>query len=131
MQKTSHCPFLTQFILLGPASPPHLSLEVAGHGHDSPTEVLSGEEVTILCETAGGSPDTVLSLYKNGSPLGSPTTGQVNTFTMVVEPQDNTAVITCSAGNEAMKEPVESSLVMSVICEYIVGIVDSSYYSCY
>lgn len=110
---------MTQFILLGPASRPHLSLKVAGHDHDFPTEVLSGEELTILCETAGGNPDTVLSLYKNGSPLGSPTTGQVNTFTMVVEPQDNTAIITCSAGNEAMEEPVESSLVMSVICEYL------------
>ena len=105
-------------ILLGPASPPHLSLEVAGHGDDSLTEeVLSGEEVTILCEAGGGNPDPVLSLYKNGSPLGSPTTGQVNSFTMVVEPQDNTAVITCSAENAAMKDPVESSLVMNVVCE--------------
>ena len=116
----------------GPLASPHLSLEVANHGHDSPTaEVLSGEEVTILCEARGGNPDSVLSLYKNGSPLGSPTTGQVNTFTMVVEPQDNTAVITCSARNEAMQEPVESSLVVNVICKYIENILDISYYCCY
>ena len=117
---------------LGPAVPPHLSLKVAGQGQNSPTEeVLSGEEVTILCEARGGSPDSVLSLYKNGSPLGSPTTGQVNTFTMVVEPQDNTAVITCSARNGAMQEPVESSLVLNVICEYIIRMEDISYYCCY
>ena len=117
---------------LGPAGPPHLSLKVAGQGQNSPTEeVLSGEEVTILCEARGGSPDSVLSLYKNGSPLGSPTTGQVNTFTMVVEPQDNTAVITCSARNGAMQEPVESSLVLNVICEYIIRMEDISYYCCY
>ena len=88
--------------------------------------------MTVLCEARGENPDPVLSLYKNGSPLGSPTTGQVNnTFTMVVEPQDNTAVITCSARNGAMQEPVESSLVLNVICEYIIRMEDISYYCCY
>ena len=91
----------------GPTLPPRLS---------AAEEVLAGSSVTVVCEGEGGNPQPSLTLLKNGAALGSPSPGRA-TVVLVPQPEDNTAVLSCSATNPAMPHPAITESVLSVLCK--------------
>lgn len=98
---------------LSPALPPSIKLEVDGV---VTRELVDGSKVTVTCEAEGGNPVPALSITIGENEVGhSLEAGAgVLTYTFVVGTEHNAAVVSCSALNSAMAQPLFSERVLNV-----------------
>jgi Immunoglobulin domain len=84
---------------------------------DPPSPIHAGEEVTVSCESQGGNPTPILSLYL-GSDLLAINNDQGSLATFVASPEHHGMTIACQAINSVMDSPVETSQLLEVLCKF-------------
>ena len=95
---------------------PSLSIIVDGIERDSP-DVAPGQEVTLVCNSLGGSPEPSLQLQINHKKVGKEANEFV-IFNFIAEKNHDGARISCTARNKVVPYPVPSLFqVLSIQCK--------------
>ena len=78
--------------------------------------IISGQTVTIECQSSGGYPDPQLTLTRNDEKVGTVKEFR-NTHTFIASDEDNNALFKCLAQNSQMDMPEVAEMVFQVHCK--------------
>ncbi|XP_035211135.1 synaptogenesis protein syg-2-like, partial [Stegodyphus dumicola] len=100
--------------VLHPPGPPRIE------GYEEGTIVKAGEALTLMCISEGGNPPPQLIWYRGNAQIDATyyltmdDTVTANNLTFIVSAADNTGSYYCRASNSATKEPLTTSIKLSV-----------------
>lgn len=103
-------------------------------GYKNGDQISALDTLTLACLSRGGNPLARLIWYKDGYLADSSYSSaegkeSTNTYSLVVKPEDNNAVVTCQANNPALLKPLSSSVKLTVLCKLITNFL--SFFSVY
>lgn len=94
-------------------------------GYTNGDQISAFDTLTLACISRGGNPSPKLFWLKDNvtvdTSFSSSADGKdsTNTYSFVVKPSDNNALITCEATNLVSSKPLTTTIKLSVLCKYM------------
>lgn len=104
--------------------------EIEGYTNGSTVKIPSGlQSHSLTCRSNGGKPAATIVWFRNGvevtegirysvQPVGDKTQNAISILTMRPTKDDDEGLFTCQATNPAMPKPLETTVKLSVMCEF-------------
>lgn len=93
-------------------------------GYKEEDTVISGQQVKLNCVSKGGYPPPKVYWYRNGIEVDksysiNTRNDAINSYSFKAAVDDNQSVFKCSVSNGLTSKPLEASIKLNVICEFL------------